>query len=278
MKKSNITLSLDKKNVNVVIRLTATRNQTYTNVNNGNPVVKGYYEVTFVAPITGVKTPGYEIRRSEFNEKNLALYCNGNEVKTYTNGLKPFGSFKVEFNFLTKEQAKAAANTMRENKEMFLKMLETKKVNVEAIRTLVGGLPAEYYVENDAMGRKETYRKALNGNYYEALSYEAQKARGKFVGHGSIHSCRFNADLAEWLKHNINKVGIFNLMLKANEIYANSWGHYPKDDHEWIDDLCYELLVTIEDKAWLEFPDSEEAHNMLAYMSVAELSATQIFK
>ena len=270
--KNTIKLNLDYENVNVYIRMTATRSKTYTNVNDGNPVVRGYYEVTFNAPIKGVETEGYEIRPSQFNAKDLSLYHNGVEVKTYTNGKKTVAKGNIELNFLTKDQAKAAAETMRQNKDVFLKMYNRKKIVVETIRELVGGLPVQYMVENDAMGRQDIYKKALNGDYYKALKYDANK-KYNF----SIHSCRFNTEFADWLKKNINNVGIFDVMLKANEIYANSWGHYPKDDKEWIDDLCYELLVTVEDKAWLEFPESEESHNMLTYMSVGELRAHSIF-
>ena len=135
----------------------------------------------------------------------------------------------------------------------------------------------EYAIADEGMERTETYHKALNGNYYEALSYEAQKARGKALGVG-IQTARFNCALAEWLSERIGLVNIYQVMLKANELFCQSRGVYPETDKVWLNELCYELLVTVEDKAWMEFPPEEkEAQDLLAYMSLSELTAIQIF-
>ena len=94
----------------------------------------------------------------------------------------------------------------------------------------------------------------------------------------TIHQKRFNTSLALWLKKYLKgEVNIFQIMLKANELWANANGHYPEKDEDWVADLCLELLKVIEDIAWEQLPtDSEESKNLLWFMYVSELSANRI--
>ena len=93
----------------------------------------------------------------------------------------------------------------------------------------------------------------------------------------TIQEKQFNVRFAEYLKKAIKEPNIFKIMLKANELYAESFGYYPKTDQIWIEKLCFELLQIIEDIAWEQFPlDNEESHDMLAYMSICELSAVKM--
>lgn len=96
----------------------------------------------------------------------------------------------------------------------------------------------------------------------------------------TLHQKRFNGEFANWLRNYMETSGrwnIYQIMLKANEIWAESNGHYPEEDEVWIADLCYELLKVVEDIAWDNFdPENRESQDMLAYMCICELTAERI--
>lgn len=88
----------------------------------------------------------------------------------------------------------------------------------------------------------------------------------------------FNGRFAEYLKTVVNrKPSIYKIMLKANELYAMSYGKYPETDEVWVKALCYQLLKVVEDFAWAQFPPEEkEAQDLLCYMSICELDAVRV--
>lgn len=94
----------------------------------------------------------------------------------------------------------------------------------------------------------------------------------------TLHQKRFNGELGIWLKKNLTRTtNVYQIMLKANDIWAESNGHYPEKDEVWIADLCYELLKVIEDLAWLQFdPECKEAQDLLCFMSISELTAPKV--
>lgn len=93
----------------------------------------------------------------------------------------------------------------------------------------------------------------------------------------TIQQRNFNIRFGEYLKKALKNPNIYKIMLKANELYAMSYGHYPETDSVWIGALCYELLTAVEDIAWAQFPsDVEEAQQLLFTMSISELSAIKV--
>lgn len=94
----------------------------------------------------------------------------------------------------------------------------------------------------------------------------------------TIQQEAFNGRFAEYLKKVVNRnPNIFKIMLKANELYAMSYGKYPETDNEWIKALCYQLLKVVEDFAWAQFPpENKEAQDLLGYMCICELDAVRV--
>ena len=95
----------------------------------------------------------------------------------------------------------------------------------------------------------------------------------------TVGQCRFNYEFGLYLAKEGKKKSIYQIMLKANELwsYGPGKGMYPKEDKQWIQDLCRELLLIVEDKAWKQFPpESKEAQDLLAYMNICELTAKKV--
>ena len=66
-------------------------------------------------------------------------------------------------------------------------------------------------------------------------------------------------------------------MLKANELWAMCNGSYPETDYVWIKDLCYNILVVIEDISWQQLPaEKKEAQELLCFMDLCKLNAVLV--
>ena len=96
----------------------------------------------------------------------------------------------------------------------------------------------------------------------------------------TVHQRNFNMRFGMYLQKLIKSnepINIYSIMLRANELYAYSYGHYPDRDEDWIKELCYELLKIVEDYAWMQFDnENKECQTLLAYMSICELDAVRL--
>ena len=112
-------MKLEKNNPSVVIRMTSTRTKVYTDLNNGQPVVEGNYEVYIIVPVT-------------YEEGEWQKYGAHKTVNK--------AHFKLRFR--TKEEAKAAANTLRENaKPLFLAFYKKEgKVTMTQLKEMTNAL------------------------------------------------------------------------------------------------------------------------------------------
>ena len=124
--KKTIKVNTDKSNINVYIRLTATRK-------NGNKV-NGYYEVSFSAPV--IEGEGYELRPNTLGE-GISLFVNGKEVNTYRTGRKVFLTIRPVLEFDTKEQAIEAASKLRQHKDAFVQMYRNRKGGNSDVQALL---------------------------------------------------------------------------------------------------------------------------------------------
>lgn len=116
-------MKTDKNNIKVAIVETA--NRTYSNG------IFGYYKISFGAPI--IVEEGDEARVWE----DGTIETRG---KIYVKGIKTIASFKVSLGFNTKAEVEKAVEVMRQNKEVFIQMLRSKKINYEAIKEMTNAL------------------------------------------------------------------------------------------------------------------------------------------
>lgn len=92
----------------------------------------------------------------------------------------------------------------------------------------------------------------------------------------TVKTCIFNANLAIWLKKYLKSKNpsVFKVMLKANELWAESHGHYPERDEDWIKDLCSELNEAISFMASEQMnPEEKETQDLQYYFYVCKLNA-----
>lgn len=93
----------------------------------------------------------------------------------------------------------------------------------------------------------------------------------------TIHEKRFNLDVAEYLRSQLQGGHIYDILLRCNEIYAESFGYFPETDEVWISKLVLQNLKVLEMIAWEQFPEEcTECKEMLMMMSTYELTAVKL--